>query len=100
MRDTNKTYSVFDLIEDKEVLTHVTGTEASEYLNTNTGVIYTYSQNGANFRRRYRITRNEELTDTREPWVVEFEFQWEQICNFLNPRRQVAINEQKKATRV
>lgn len=100
MKDNNKTYSVFDLIEDKEVLTHVTGKEASEYLNTTTAVIYTYSQNGANFRRRYRITRNEEINDLRPAWEIDFEFEWEQICNFLNPRRKVANNEQKKTSRV
>lgn len=99
MKDSNKTYSVFDLIEDKEILTHVSAKEASEYLNVNTSVIFNYSQNGANLKRRYRITRNEEVIDTRQEWVINFEFEWEQICNFLNPKRkglQKNVNEQKK----
>ena len=90
MKDGNKMYSVFDLIEDKEVLTRVSGKEAAEYLGVKANLVYTYSQNGANFRRRYRITRHEELHDMRPAWQVEFEFEWEQICNFLNPRRKVA----------
>lgn len=90
MKDGNKMYSVFDLIEDKEVLTHVSGKEAAEYLGVTVSKVYTYSQNGANLKRRYRITRHEELHDMRPSWQVEFEFEWEQICNFLNPRRKVA----------
>lgn len=93
VKERNKTYSVFDLIEDKEILTHVTGKEASEYLGTTTKVVYTYSQNGANFKRRYRITRNEEINDLRPGWEIDFEFEWEQICNFLNPKRKGLRNE-------
>ena len=100
VKERNKTYSVFDLIENKEVLTHVTGKEASEYLGTTTTVIYTYSQNGANYKKRYRITRNEELNDLRPEWIIDFETEWEFICNFLNPRRKVANNEQAKTSRV
>ena len=103
MKDRNKTYSVFDLIKDKEILTHVSAKEASEYLNVNTSAIFNYSQNGANLKRRYRITRNEEVIDTRDEWKIEFEYQWELICNFLNPKRkglQKNVNEQKEDSRV
>lgn len=99
MKESNKTYSVFDLIEDKEILTHVSGKEACEYLKVTPQTIYSYSQNGANLKRRYRITRNEELNDLRPEWQIDFEVEWEMICNFLNPNRKVAKkngNEQKE----
>ena len=103
MKDRNKTYSVFDLIEDKEILTHVSAKEVSECLNVDSRVVFNYSQNGANLKRRYRITRNEEVIDTRDEWKIEFEYQWELICNFLNPKRkglQKNVNEQKEDSRV
>ena len=99
MKDSKKTYSVFDLIEDKEILTHVSAKEVGECLNVDSRVVFNYSQNGANLKRRYRITRNEEVIDTRQEWVINFEFEWEQICNFLNPKRKELlkyVNEQKK----
>ena len=96
MKDNNKTYSVFDLIEDKEILTHVSGKKASEYLNVTPQTIYSYAQNGANLKRRYRITRNEEIIDTRPERVINFETEWEFICNLLNPHRKVAKNGKQK----
>ena len=90
MTDINKTYSVFDLVENKEVLTHVSGQEASEFLGVRSSVIHIYSQNGANFKRRYRITRNEQIKDLTDEWVLDFMKEWEFICNYLNPHRKVS----------
>ena len=92
MKDSNKTYSVFDLIDNKEILTHVSAKNASEYLDVSIQTIFNYSQSGANLKRRYRITRNEEIIDTRPEWIISFETEWEFICNFLNPNRKVAQN--------
>ena len=89
MSDSNRLYSIFDLIEDKEVLTMASGKEASQFLGVRPNVIYVYSQNGANFKRRYRITRHEELNDLRDEWVISFEKEWEFICNYLNPNRKI-----------
>lgn len=88
MKDSSKTYSVYDLIEDKEILSHVSAKEVSETIGIKVRDVYNYAHSGMNYRRRYRITRNEDAPiDTRPEWEIEFEFQWEQICNFLNPHR-------------
>lgn len=84
----NKTYSVFDLIEDKEVLTHVSGREASEFLGVRTCIIHAYSVTGKNLFRRYRITRNEPIKDLTDEWILDFKKEWEFTCNYLNPNRK------------
>ena len=88
MKDSSKTYSVYDLIEDKEILSHVSAKEVSETIGIKVRDVYNYSHSGMNYRRRYRITRNEDAPiDTRQEWEIEFEFQWGQIGNLLNPNR-------------
>lgn len=103
MKSNKILYSVFDLVEDKEILTRVTGNEVAEVLNTTNKFVYKYAEIGTNFKRRYRITRHEEIVDNTPGWEKDFHFQWEQICNFLNPRRKVVKkdgNEQKENSRV
>ena len=107
MKDSSKTYSVYDLIEDKEILSHVSAKEVSETIGIKVRDVYNYAHSGMNYRRRYRITRNEDAPiDTRPEWEIEFEFQWEQICNLLNPHRfqkkggENNGNEQKEDSRV
>lgn len=83
-----KTYSIFDLIENKEVLTRVSSQEASEFLGVRSGVVHAFSQNGLNFKRRFRITRNERINDVAEEWIIDFMKEWEVICDYLNPNRK------------
>ncbi len=89
MKSNTILYSVYDVVEDKEILTRVSGKYAAEVLDTTNKTIYTYSQNGANLRKRYSIFRHDEVLGNETPWEKSFKLEWELICNFLNPRRKV-----------
>ena len=93
MKSNTILYSVYDVVEDKEILTRVSGNEAAEALDTTNKYIYLYSQNGSNLRNRYYIFRHDDKNaDFKKYWRKNFKLEWELICNFLNPGRKVAKN--------